>query len=83
MRRELEVKINLPETLSILLAELEDELENTLGLINQLKSESLSEEQLNTILIELGTSISHLHTHTEGLEELIDKFLFDEENTSL
>lgn len=57
--------------LSVLLDELEEELQNTLKLLTQLKMEGLAQEQLESILGELSAAVLHLHEHTRGLEELI------------
>jgi len=57
--------------LSILLDELEEELQNTLKLLTQLKIEGLTQEQTERILGELSAAVLHLHEHTRGLEELI------------
>ncbi len=57
--------------LSVLLDELEEELQNTLKLLTQLKMEGLTQDQVESILGELSAAILHLHEHTRGLEELI------------
>ena len=57
--------------LSILLGELEEELQNTLKLLTQLKMEGLTQDQMESILGELSAAALHLHEHTHGLEELI------------
>jgi hypothetical protein len=57
--------------LSIILDELEEELQNTLKLLTQLKIEKLTQDQRESILGELSTAVLHLHEHTRGLEELI------------
>lgn len=57
--------------LSILLDELEEELQNTLKLLSQLKMEGLTQSQRESILGELSAAVLHVHEHTRGLEELI------------
>lgn len=57
--------------LVVLLDELNQELQNTAELLAQLKVKGLTEEQVELILGELSASISHLHEHTDGLDELI------------
>ena len=57
--------------LSILLDELEEELQNTLKLLTQLKMEGLTQDEIESILGELSAAVLHLHEHTRGLEELI------------
>jgi len=57
--------------LVVLLDELSQELQNTAELLAQLKVKGLTQEQVELILGELSAAISHLHEHTEGLDELI------------
>ena len=57
--------------LGVLLDELNQELQNTAELLAQLKVKGLTEEQVEMILGELSAAISHLHEHTDGLDELI------------
>ena len=57
--------------LVVLLDELNQELQNTAELLAQLKVKGLTEEQVELILGELSAAISHLHEHTNGLDELI------------
>jgi len=57
--------------LVVLLDELNQELQNTAELLAQLKVKGLTEEQVELILGELSAAISHLHEHTDGLDELI------------
>ena len=57
--------------LVVLLDELNQELQNTTELLAQLKVKGLTEEQVELILGELSAAISHLHDHTNGLDELI------------
>ena len=57
--------------LGVLLDELNQELQNTAELLAQLKVKGLTEEQVELILGELSAAISHLHEHTDGLDELI------------
>ncbi len=64
--------IAINETLYILLQELAKECQDTLKLISQLQNRELSAEQISAILSELAVSTVHLHTHTEGLQDLIN-----------
>jgi hypothetical protein len=57
--------------LVVLLDELSHELQNTAELLAQLKVKGLTQEQVELILGELSAAISHLHEHTDGLDELI------------
>jgi len=57
--------------LGVLLDELNQELQNTEELLAQLKVKGLTQEQVELILGELSAAISHLHEHTDGLDELI------------
>ena len=59
-------------TLFTLLDELGEECEKVLVLLNQLKLDTLSDDQKGDILAELTGSICHLHVHTEDLPELIE-----------
>jgi len=61
-----------------LLDELSQELQNTAELLARLKVKGLTQEQVELILGELSAAISHLHEHTDGLDELI----VDETNRS-
>ncbi len=64
-------EIVLPETISVLLAELEEEIQNVLKLLAQLRLPGLTREQAENILGELSAALTHLHKHSEGLDELI------------
>jgi hypothetical protein len=57
--------------LVVLLDELSQELQNTAELLARLKVRGLTQEQVELILGELSAAISHLHEHTDGLDELI------------
>ena len=57
--------------LVVLLDELSQELQNTAELLAQLKVKGLTQEQVELILGELSAAISHLHEHTDGLDELV------------
>jgi hypothetical protein len=61
----------LSRRLVVLLDELSQELQNTAELLAQLKVKGLTQEQVELILGELSAAISHLHEHTDGLDELI------------
>lgn len=65
-------KITINETLSVLLKELSEECQETLKLITQLQVKDLSAEQIASILSYLAVSSVHLHTHTAGLQDLIN-----------
>jgi hypothetical protein len=58
---------------TILLGELRDECENVLKLLAQLELPTLQEDQAEDLLGDLSAGILHLHAHTRGLDELIDK----------
>jgi len=57
--------------LVVLLDELSQELQNTGELLAQLEVKGLTQEQVELILGELSAAVSHLHEHTDGLDELI------------
>jgi len=61
-----------PQT-ATLLKELEEECQRILKLLAQLDLPDLQEEQVEDVLGELSASILHLHEHTRGLDELLDK----------
>jgi hypothetical protein len=50
---------------------LSQELQNTAELLARFKVKGLTQEQVELILGELSAAISHLHEHTDGLDELI------------
>jgi hypothetical protein len=56
----------------VLLAELEEQCQETLKLLAQLETPGLGEEQVETILGELSACVLHLHEHTRGLDRTID-----------
>ncbi|MQL52939.1 hypothetical protein GFC01_11845 [Desulfofundulus thermobenzoicus] len=64
-------KTIISKKLGILLDELEEELYNTIKLLSQLKIRGLTDEQREIILGDLSASITHIHVHTSGLDELI------------
>ena len=68
---KIEEKVLISRRLAILLDELDQELRNTTELLAQLKIKGLTQEQVELILGELSAAISHLHEHTDGLDELI------------
>ena len=61
----------VPETVSVLLSELEEEMPNVLKLLAQLRLPELTRGQAEVILGELSAAITHLHEHTRGLDEII------------
>ncbi|NER08860.1 MAG: hypothetical protein F6K17_43240 [Okeania sp. SIO3C4] len=68
---KLEKPLNVNSTLSVLLAELGEECETVLFLLNQLQLPNLTDEQKGDILAELTGSVCHLNVHTENLPDLI------------
>ena len=56
-----------------LLEELGEECQGILKLLAQLELPGLQKEQVEDLLGELSAAILHLHEHTQGLDELIDK----------
>lgn len=68
---KIEEEVLISRRLAILLDELDQELRNTTELLAQLKIKGLTQEQVELILGELSAAISHLHEHTDGLDELI------------
>jgi len=56
-----------------LLEELREECQTVLKLLAQPELPGLREEQVDGLLGELSTAILHLHEHTRGLDELLDK----------
>jgi len=68
---KIEEGVLISRRLAILLDELDQELRNTTELLVQLKIKGLTQEQVELILGELSAAISHLHEHTDGLDELI------------
>lgn len=56
-----------------LLEELRAECQNVSKLLAQLELPSLQEEQAEDLLGELSAAILHLHEHTRGLDEQLDK----------
>ena len=71
LRKPKTTKITLNTTLTALLEELGEECQNVLKLLAQLEMNRLNIEQIEDILAELTASIVHLHTHTNGLDDLI------------
>lgn len=68
---KIEEEVLISRRLAVLLDELNQELQNTAELLAQLKIKGLTPEQVELILGELSAAISHLHEHTDGLDELI------------
>jgi hypothetical protein len=56
-----------------LLVELGEECERVSKLLSQLELPGLRENQAENLLGDLSAAILHLHEHTRGLDELIDK----------
>lgn len=56
-----------------LLLELKGECARFLRLLSQLEDQELPEDQIEELLGELDVSIIHLHTHTDGLVEILDE----------
>ena len=72
MKTMLSRKVKISRTLLDLLNEYEEECLNSVRLIEGLKLETLTEEQLEDMLGELSASITHLKVHSEELEKLIE-----------
>lgn len=68
-------KIKVNRTLSALLNEYQEECLNAVKLIEGLKLEALTEDQLEDMLGELSASITHLKIHSEQMEKLIEEEL--------
>lgn len=69
--RDNNINTNNP-TLNKLIAELGEECQNVIALVNQFQLASLSNEQKVEILAELLASIIHLHSHCdEDFQEMI------------
>ncbi len=58
---------------SVLLLELGDACQQILKVLAQLEMPGLNEKQVDELLGELSALIVHLHEHTRGLSDLIDK----------
>lgn len=56
-----------------LLEELGEECQTVLKLLAQLELPGLQEEQIEDLLGELSAAILHLHEHTRGLDEMLDR----------
>jgi hypothetical protein len=67
-------KFELSEPLANLFQEISRECRLTLKLIEELKGEGLSVEQLETMLTRIADATFYLHSHTSGMQDLI----FDE-----
>lgn len=65
---------NLSEALSNLFSEISRECQLTMRLVEELKAEGLSVEQLETMLTRVADATFYLHSHTSGVQDLI----FDE-----
>lgn len=65
---------NLSESISNLFSEISRECQLTMRLIEELKEEGLSVEQLETRLTRIADATFYLHSHTVGIQDLI----FDE-----
>jgi hypothetical protein len=68
-------KVKVNRTLSALLNEYQEECLNAVKLIEGLKLEALTEEQMEDMLGELSASITHLKIHSGQLERLIEEEL--------
>jgi len=56
-----------------LLEELREACDHVLKLLAQLELPTLQDEQVEDLLGELSAAIVHLHEHSRGLEELLDR----------
>jgi hypothetical protein len=65
-------RVALSRPLSNLLEEVAAECRRALGLISEIRTEDLSVEQLDEKLSRLSTSAIYLHSHTCGLQDLIN-----------
>lgn len=63
----------IDQTTKTLLDELREECEHVLKLLSQLELPALQDDQAEDLLGELSARILHLHEHTRGLDEMIDK----------
>ena len=61
-----------PGTMTVL-EELGEECQQILKLLVRMELPGLAVEQVENLLGELSASILHLHEHTRGLDELIDR----------
>jgi hypothetical protein len=61
------------ELLDTLLAELNEECQRTVNLLAKLHGKRNGKSHRTEVLADLSASIEHLHVHTKGLPELIDK----------
>jgi hypothetical protein len=68
-------KVKVNKTLLALLNEYQEECLNAVKLIEGLKLEALTEEQIEDMLGELSASITHLKVHSEQMERLIEEKL--------
>ncbi|MBI5212147.1 MAG: hypothetical protein HY957_02090 [Nitrospirae bacterium] len=68
-------KAKVNKTLLALLNEYQEECLNAVKLIEGLKLEALTEEQMEDMLGELSASITHLKVHSEQMEKLIEEEL--------
>jgi len=59
--------------IATLLGEMGEGCQAVLKLLAQLELPSLQEGQVEDLLGELSAAILHLHEHTRGLDELLDK----------
>lgn len=57
----------------VLLGELQEVCQQLLKLLAQLDPPGLTEKQVDEILGELSALVVHLHGHTQGLDEVIDR----------
>lgn len=64
---------HLSPRIAPLLEELGEECQAVLKLLAQLELAGLQERQVEDLLGELSAAILHLHEHTRGLDELLDK----------
>lgn len=62
----------LDNTLKVMLDELKDECLVYIKLTNQLKSENLSDDQIEELLGELTASLAHLNIQSNNIKEEIE-----------
>jgi len=67
------IAVHLSPRVATLLEELGEECQTILKILAQLEIPGLQEDQVEDLLGELSAAILHLHEHTRGLDELLDK----------
>ncbi len=65
--------VKLHPRTATMLSELGEECRTVLRLLDQLETRGLTGEQAEEILGELSAAVLHLHEHTRGLDEVIER----------